>query len=344
MVDRSPLRSPNEVLGRSIDRAAIEHPACDVCGARDAQVLRAVRDDLHDLPGEFEYVVCRRCGLIYLSPRPSRQAVLDYYPEGYDCHQPPLASTRSRILKWAQRRNLAGRRRLVLKQSGLRRGRILDIGCGSGRFLEEMREAGWTTVGIEPVASIAELARTQALLDVRVGTTETASLGGASFDVVSYWDVLEHTPSPTEELARAKALLVHHGLLVVSLPNWEGFDRALFRQHWHGFDAPRHLFIFPRVVLARMLREAGFDVVAVGSTNSGYYALVQSIYRLLKAIAPRYARTAYRLLRIPGPRFILEPVLGLLAALGRGPVATYVAQKRTDPVCAGIAGSRRDVG
>jgi hypothetical protein len=115
---------------------------------------------------------------------------------------------------------------------------------------------------------------------------------------------------------------------VINIPNWEGFDRFLFNEHWHGFDAPRHLFVFPRAVISRMLLDAGFDIVGVFNSTSGYYAVVQSIYRSIRPIAPWGAKLVYRSLRFPGVRFLFEPFLSLLAILGRGPVITIVARKK----------------
>jgi SAM-dependent methyltransferase len=136
-------------------------------------------------------------------------------------------------------------------------GKVLDVGCADGLFLSVMRDTGWSCVGVEPDPGAATFARTQLKLDVGIGDifTETTK---QSFDLITLWDVLEHTPSPTQVLKHAAQLLKPYGWLALSLPNWNSLERQLFQERWIALDAPRHLYHFSTVTIGQMLTMCGF--------------------------------------------------------------------------------------
>jgi len=108
------------------DVRALESVPCDLCGAEaTASVpLYTLRDTFHDLPGEFVLRRCRTCGLMYLSPRPTPQGMLVYYPDAYSNYRPAIEDEWSPLMRWMRRRKLAARRTVIERASGLRRGQI----------------------------------------------------------------------------------------------------------------------------------------------------------------------------------------------------------------------------
>jgi SAM-dependent methyltransferase len=265
---------------------------------------------------------------MYLSPRPDLASIGHYYPENYTPYRPPVEDERFAIMRWVRQRKLSKRREMVERYSGRTSGRILDVGSSTGLFLHEMQKSGWKAVGVELNPKAAQQARQRYGLDVFVGTLENASLEANSFDIISFWDVLEHTFSPSSELARAAELLRTGGVLAISIPNWDSFDRMIFGIHWQGLDPPRHLYMFTRETLTAFLSQAGFDVLDWVCFVSGYFSFSLSLERLLIDKVPRMSRLFGRMLELPGIRIPFEPWFMLSNRLDKGGIVTIFARKR----------------
>ena len=232
-------------------------------------------------------------------------------------------------MRWMRRRKLVQRRHLVERYSGRTTGRILDVGSATGIFLHEMASAGWEAVGVEPVTHAAEYAQARFGLEIFSGTLAKAPYESGSFDVVTFWDVLEHTFSPVEELAHVARLLAPGGLVAINVPNWHSVDRQLFGPHWIGFDPPRHLYVFTERTLTAMLRKAGFRPLAWICFMRAYFAFVVSVDRWLTAEAPRGAGPVRRFLNLPGARLPFEPVFAVLNTLKRSGVISVFARRES---------------
>jgi 2-polyprenyl-3-methyl-5-hydroxy-6-metoxy-1,4-benzoquinol methylase len=132
-----------------------------------------------------------------------------------------------------------------------------------GLFLDEARKAGWDVTGIEPSRWAAESARARGLKVFNGTLDEFISKGGA-FDAVVSWDVWEHLEDPLAALERAHELLKPGGLFVFTTVNLGGIGRKLFRGRWPWFMR-MHLHYFTRESLTRMVRSAGFEVLATST-------------------------------------------------------------------------------
>jgi SAM-dependent methyltransferase len=306
---------------------ATERVACDLCGSTDASVLYALTDTAHGQPGEFELQRCRACGLMYLSPRPTPDTIARYYPEDYAPFRPPIEDESFALMRWMRRRKLSRRRTLVERYAGRRQGRLLDVGCATGLFLHEMVQSGWAGAGVELTGPAAEFAHSRFGLDVFQGLLADAPFAEASFDAVTFWDVLEHSFSPRHELERVAQLLRPGGVLALTVPNWNSFDRGLFGRHWQGLDSPRHLYVFTRPTLTRLLEQAGFTDLQWLCFMPGYFTFLPSLQRWLNAAAPGLAGPVMRLLNFPGMRLPFEPWFSLMNSLQRGPIISVFARK-----------------
>jgi len=307
----------------------MEEINCNLCGATASSPLYTLQDPAFDVPGEFVLRRCLQCGLMYLSPRPTPETLNAHYPADYAPYRPAIEDERLALMRWMRRRKLAKRRRMVERYSGRNPGRLLDVGCATGLFLHEMAEAGWQVAGIEPASSAAEYARRRFGLSVFTGTLTEAPYEPATFDAITFWDVLEHTFSPAEELAHAARLLRSGGALIASVPNWESLERRLWGCHWIGLDPPRHLYVFSRDTLTALLTNAGFDVLDWVCFLPGYFPFVVSLERSPSASAPWLARPIRWVLDLPGMRLPFQPWFTALNWLGRGPVITVFARRLT---------------
>ena len=238
----------------------LEEVDCPLCGSAEKEQLFATRDRLHDLEGVFTLMRCQRCGLLYLSPRPTRQAIGRYYPDDYFPYAqrsfPPLLAALVRRWGGAERRVRAVMRFVP-------RGRLLDIGCGAGDFLEALlRHEDWEAQGGELNRSLATATARRLGIEVFGGELTDADLPEGYFDVVTLWNVLEHLFDPLPTLRRIHGLLRPGGLLALSVPNTEGIDARLFGPFWVELDSPRHLALFSPRNLDRALCETGFHPLA----------------------------------------------------------------------------------
>lgn len=297
---------------------------CPLCGADDAALWRWGRDRLHGQPGWFRLVRCRRCGLVYLSPRPSREALLAFYPDDYVSYRPPLAAE-PLLRRWERGLGLARRCRVLTRR--LPPGRLLDIGCGTGDFLVAMAERGWRGVGVELQPRAAQVARQQGVW-VLPGDLLDLPLRAGSFDAATLWDVLEHLPDPRAALGRVRGLLRPRGLAVVTVPRLDSPEARLFGEYWAGLDVPRHLTVFTRATLERMLDTAGLRVEAVEDLSGRWSACAITLRFLAEARLPTpgVRRAAAGVLGARATRLAAWPVFQMLAARGWGATMTVVAQ------------------
>jgi len=310
----------------------METTRCDLCSADDTEIMFAGDAWRQPVPEGLALVRCRRCGLMYLCPRPDPGEIALYYPTDYAPFRPAIEEERLGLMRWMRRRKLIQRRKMVERYSERTSGRILDVGCATGLFLHEMATAGWQTAGVELAAPAAEYASTRFGLNVFRGMLGQGPFEAETFDVVTFWDVLEHTFSPSQDLAHAARLLAPGGLIAINVPNWDSIDRRLFGPHWIGFDPPRHLYVFSRETLTTLLQESGLHPLAWACFMPSYFAFIASLDRWLTADAPHYAGPARRLLNLPGARLPLEPGFALFNRLKRGgTIAVFATKKGATP-------------
>jgi len=222
--------------------------SCPLCGGAERRTLFDARDLNAGVEARAYPVVRCRCGMAYLASIPARPA--DAYPESYDAHAEALRP--------------AGPSRRFDRVIGRRPGRLVDVGCGSGRDLMALRQAGWSVKGIETSPDAVRRARA-AGLDVLEGTIEEARLGPGSADLVTMFHVLEHLPDPVAVAREAGRILAPGGVLLAHVPNFGGLNARLFRGFWYELDAPRHVNFFTIETARRMIAQAGLHLSHIGT-------------------------------------------------------------------------------
>jgi len=163
------------------------------------------------------------------------------------------------------RMRTARRHQKILQRYVSPPGRILDIGCASGRFLQACADAGWNVVGLEPsralCAKAAQLLQGAQILPL---TLQEADFPAASFEAVAMWDVLEHVPDPGQFLQKAASLLKPGGFLLANVPNLDSLQAGVLRQRW-PLLLPEHLNYFNRQSLRLCGEQAGLQLIKLGS-------------------------------------------------------------------------------
>ncbi|MDD2742215.1 MAG: class I SAM-dependent methyltransferase [Rhodocyclaceae bacterium] len=137
-------------------------------------------------------------------------------------------------------------------------GRLLDVGCGNGNFLDFARRAGWQVRGLDfdPAAVAAARAKE---LDVLEGTIALLDGERECYDRITLSHLLEHVYDPWETLANCHRLLKPGGVLWLETPNMNSSGRRVFGQYWRGLEPPRHLHLFSRKCLRDKIASIGFS-------------------------------------------------------------------------------------
>ncbi len=249
----------------SARRALLEDVACSVCGGGDSSVVyeASAEHQATDLAVKFRasgdeplidrLVRCTRCGMQYINPRLRSELILSGYAEGPD---PTYVSQMP-----ARIQTFAAAMKDIERKLG-RKGRLLDVGTAAGAMLVAARDAGWEAEGCEPNRWLAEWGAGQYGVRIQPGTVFEQHYEPGSFDVVTLWDVIEHTPQPREVVDHCRTLLKPGGLLIVNYPDIGSWIARLLKRQWL-FLTSVHLHYFDRRTISRLLSDAGFEVMVV---------------------------------------------------------------------------------
>lgn len=288
-------------------------PQCPLCEAEKRKVLYTnLSDRLFGASGEWTFKECRGCGLVFLDPRPTVKDLWKVYANYYTHYAKATPkSLASRLRRYVRGGYLAVElghvRRVTLLQrlTGLlaylhpaereiikssvmyllqkRRGRALDVGCGPGEVLKELRSLGWEVEGVDFDARAAEAAAQSYGLKVRVGTLEDQSYPSEHFDAVGMSHVIEHAHDPVALLAECWRILKPGGCLVVATPNVRSLGHRLSGSSWSSLVPPSHLWLFSSTTLLRAACEAGIPRAKVRTTVRGAYGVSIDTYRMRKS-------------------------------------------------------------
>ena len=177
-----------------------ESGVCSVCGTDDAITSFIGQDRQHGVPGRFPLHRCRRCGSVFLDPRPSREALPHYYPAGYG---PYLAKPQARATWKSWLLSLGVRKQVNAIAERVPRGAGAGCWLRSRHFLAALRQVGWDVHGVEINPEVAAYARAHIPAEVFCGDLFDAGFSADTFDLITFWDVLEHLPDPRGALMEA---------------------------------------------------------------------------------------------------------------------------------------------
>jgi len=252
----------------------MEYLNCIICNGENTQQLFSKNDKLGISNEQFKIVKCKGCGLIYLNPRPKEREIGKFYPPNYSWREQKLSVSRIgrifNLLEKAYRLHLLNYEvKKVLKFTGLKQAKVLDIGCGTGDRLLVFKKNGFEVYGIEPYSS-GDYGRENYHLKVYQNFFQ-ANFPDNFFDIITMYNVLEHLHQPKETLLEVYRILKKEGFLVIQVPNTDSLQFRLFKKRWSAFDLPRDLYYFNPNLLSRLLTNIGFKVIKIDHFNNFFH-------------------------------------------------------------------------
>lgn len=217
---------------------------------------------------EFMAVSCRKCGIVYLNPRPDTEGIRESYPDNYHAFQFDEAAFG---LVYRVRQRLEAKRLLKWCKNLGKDARILDVGCGDGFHLDLLQKYGKASWCLEGVDSDSRAVQGAAKRGVQVhhGLLEDLELEQSSYDLVFMIMTIEHLEDPLAFLRRIVLLLKRGGRLVIVTDNTGSPDFRIFgNRHWGGYHFPRHLYLFNKRNLSQLCTKAGLGTVSIKTAMS----------------------------------------------------------------------------
>ena len=247
-----------------------ERISCNMCGRDDTEPFHQERLAYFGREYDFKVVRCRNCGLVYTNPRlrdynaTYRQS--DDGPGDIERHAQAKAPVFERALK-----EIIKRQRRQGRRSG---GKLLDVGCGSGHFLQAAGRMGFEVTGIEPAEVLGAYASDVLGLSVYRDDFQNVQLPFEGFDVITAWDVIEHVADPYTFLRRCGQWLRPEGIMALRFPSsgWQKI-KGVILQDWLSLKRPAfsptiHLYFFSARTFERMARRVGLEVLGVRTTGT----------------------------------------------------------------------------
>jgi len=232
--------------------------SCPICLSSDLQKKFNCTD--HSTSKEkFTIVSCETCDFKFTNPRPKDKSLGSYYKsDKYISH----TNNKKGLFNWMYHtvRKYSITTKLNLLKKISKRKNHLDIGCGTGEFLNACKNSGFKTEGIEP----SKLAREQAINNYNLSVTHNTELDqfkSSQFDTISMWHVLEHIPKLNKTIREFNRILNKNGKVIIAVPNHNSWDAKYYKEYWAGWDTPIHLWHFSKLSIEKIFKIHDFKLI-----------------------------------------------------------------------------------
>ncbi|OXB01235.1 methyltransferase [Flavobacterium oncorhynchi] len=225
----------------------------------------------------FDLYYDENLDMLITSPQPDLENLGRYYEsEDYISHTDNKRSLFEKAYHFVK--NIALKNKLnLINAEQIHKGRILDIGAGTGDFLLTAKNDGWETVGVEPSERAKNIAIQKGISFVH----EISDLESHSFDIVTMWHVLEHVPNLELQIQELKRLLKPTGTLIVAVPNFKSFDAEYYKSFWAAYDVPIHFWHFSKKSIQSLFEKVDMKLEKVlpMKFDSFYVSLLSEKYK-----------------------------------------------------------------
>lgn len=264
--------------------STIQYTNCPFCDSTNFHSFDKVQD--YTVSNElFEIMHCNSCENRFTQHIPVQNEIGKYYQsENYISHSDTQKDFISKIYHTVRNITLKKKKKLIINVTKKQKGNLLDIGAGTGSFINEMSLAGWQFTALEPDETAKAVAKSKYGLQLE-DTDKLFSLTNETFDAITLWHVLEHIHTLKEYLKKFHQILKADGKLVIAVPNYTSFDASYYQQYWAGYDVPRHLYHFSPAGMQQLANQLGFTIVSTKAMwfDSVYVSLLSEKYKTGKS-------------------------------------------------------------
>lgn len=258
----------------------INHTNCAVCGSSNISEKFKLKDHSHT--GEtFPVAVCGDCGFHFTQDVPDAESIGPYYKsENYVSHSDTQKGLFFKVYHSVRDYMLKKKKNLVNSATGLKSGKLLDIGTGTGYFPNIMIQSGWEAEGIEQDKETRDYAASKFNFTVH-DTPALYDLPEESFDAITMWHVLEHVHDLDGYLKKIHSILKAKGAFVVAVPNHTSFDQEYYKEFWAAWDIPIHLWHFNPSTMSKLMERYGFKVEKIVPMpfDAAYVSMLSEQYK-----------------------------------------------------------------
>ncbi|RLD28192.1 MAG: methyltransferase [Bacteroidetes bacterium] len=235
----------------------------------------------HSVSGEdFQLLYNQEFDFLETFPQPSLEQLPKYYKsENYISHTDTRRNLFEKAYHFVRRMSLKRKLKLINSFSSEEK-KLLDVGCGTGDFLQITQKNKWTISGIEPNENARAIANNKTNNSV-FEVDQLLKFKQKSFDVITLWHVLEHLPKLEEHISVLKSLLKPNGTLVIAVPNYKSYDSQYYKEFWAAYDAPRHLWHFSQSAISKLVAKENMEVFKTlpMKFDSYYVSLLSEKYK-----------------------------------------------------------------
>ena len=258
----------------------IHYTHCPVCAA-DKIAPQLTAKDYTVSQQQFSIWHCNNCTVRFTQDVPEQNAIGAFYQsDNYISHSDTKKGIVNSLYHLVRSRTLNAKRKLIIDKVGMMKGEILDIGCGTGAFLNTMKTAGWGITGLEPddtaIKKAAELYNIQAQLPEKL-----FELKPSTYHAITMWHVLEHVYELHAYIKQLHNLLTPQGKIFIAVPNYTSYDAGLYNEHWAAYDLPRHLYHFSPQSMQHLLAQYSLTLTAIKPMwyDSFYVSMLSEKYK-----------------------------------------------------------------
>ena len=214
----------------------------------------------------FDIVECEACSIRTTTPFPDKKIIGNYYSsDDYISHDDKVSGIFDSIYGLVRTYQLNKKKKLIGKYFNKSNGKILDIGCGAGDFLQYMKENHWNINGVDTSNKARKIANKK--LNIKVMDPKDWINNKEKYDVITCWHSLEHVHEPWVYLDKIKKSLTLDGFLIVALPNYQSTDAKIYKEFWAAYDTPRHLYHFTIKSMNKTIKPHGLNIESIYRMN-----------------------------------------------------------------------------
>jgi 2-polyprenyl-3-methyl-5-hydroxy-6-metoxy-1,4-benzoquinol methylase len=253
--------------------------SCPFCKSEKTSIAFFLKD--HSVSKEtFSLCDCKDCGLRFTNPLPDTSSIGKYYQsEDYISH----SNTKKGIVNtlYHAGRDFMIQQKINWIKSFTTDKKLLDIGCGTGHFMNALKQKGFEVKGVEMDEGARNFAKNEFGLSVSTPDEFLSESSSDKYGIITLWHVLEHIHQPVDFFRKINELLTHDGILMIAVPNFTSADASYYADYWAAYDVPRHLWHFSPTFLEKWVNSQGFRLITKKSLmlDPFYVSLLSEKYK-----------------------------------------------------------------